>query len=68
MPLIPLAMPPERNMMIGPNSTSTSVETTKTSISGAKIIRRTAGMYFFSRGSIRAASHAATMTGKIEYA
>ena len=52
--------------MIGPNRTSTSVETMNTSSSGAKIMRTTAGMYFFRKGSMRAASQAATMIGKIE--
>ena len=65
---MPFAIPPEISMMIGPKTTSTRTETMKTSSSGAKIIRTTAGMYFFSSGSILAASQAATMIGKIEYA
>ena len=63
--LIPLAMKPEKNMTIGPKTTSMRAETMKISRSGTNIDWMTAGIQRSNHGSKRDASHAATIIGKI---
>ena len=66
--MTPEAMAPEMAMTMGPKTTRTRVETMKISSRGAKMERTTAGIHFLRYGSTLAASQAATMIGKIEYA